>query len=73
MRCSIVLLLAVGLAAGCGKPSTSKREAKRTKSTAQTMIEGVTGHTAVKAGQKAKADITRISEQRNRDLEAAME
>jgi hypothetical protein len=73
MKHSIVLLLAVGLTAGCGKPATSRRETKPTPSTAQTLIEGVTGRAAVNAGQKAKADITRISEQRNRDLEAAME
>lgn len=72
MRNAAILLLSVALlAAGCTKSESPK--AKPTQSTAQTMIEGVTGRTAVNAGQKAKADITRISEQRNRDLEAAME
>jgi len=73
MKSSIVLLFAVGLIAGCSRSHTPEREQKPGRSTAQTMIEGVTGRTAVNAGQKAKADITRISEQRNRDLEAAME
>jgi hypothetical protein len=37
------------------------------------MINGLTGKTAVDAGRKAQADITRISEARHRDLDAAME
>ncbi len=72
-RSVIALLLAVSLATGCRDTSTPKPQSKPARSTAQTLIEGVTGKTAVDAGQKAKADITRISEQRNRDLEAAME
>ncbi|MDP6491159.1 MAG: hypothetical protein QGH42_06615 [Kiritimatiellia bacterium] len=73
MRTGIALLMIAGLGVGCGKSAPPGDKAKPAPSTAQTLIEGVTGRTAVNAGQKAKADITRISEQHNRDLDAVME
>jgi len=73
MKCSVVLLLAVGLAIGCTRSDTVESKAKPARSSAETLIDGFTGRTAVNAGKKATEDITRISEQHNRDLEAVME
>ncbi len=73
MKGSVTLLIVIALVVGCTKAEAPKREAKPAPSSAETLINGFTGRTAVNAGQKAKADITRISEQHNRDLEAIME
>ncbi len=73
MRSSILLLLVATLIAGCAKSEAPKSEAKPAPSSAQTLINGFTGRTAVNAGKKAREDLTRISEKRNADLEAAME
>ncbi|NQU40457.1 MAG: hypothetical protein HQ523_10930 [Lentisphaerae bacterium] len=61
-------LLVLGLMGGCAKQASHHPEAKKGPSTAETMVNGLTGRTAVNAGQKARADITRISEAHNRDL-----
>jgi hypothetical protein len=39
----------------------------------ETAVDGFTGKTAIRAGQKAKQDIQRISAQRNKDIEEAIE
>jgi hypothetical protein len=73
MGACIALLMVASLGVGCGQSEPPEDKARPSPSAAQTLIEGVTGRTAVNAGQKAKADITRISEQHNRDLDAVME
>ena len=73
MKALFTALLALGLMSGCNKQASRNPNAKKPPSTAETMMNGVTGRTAVNAGQKAKADITRISEAHNRDLDEIME
>lgn len=63
------------LAAGCAREAPPPKAGPATPpppSTAQTLVDGLTGRTAIRAGQKAKRDITRISERRDRDLEEVL-
>jgi hypothetical protein len=73
MKTLFIVLLSVGLTSGCTRSNRPTPEAKKPPSSVETMIDGATGRTAVNAGQKAKAEITRISEEHNRDLDAIME
>ncbi len=73
MRTCAALLTLIAMVAGCSRSETSAPAEKPVPSTGQTVIEGVTGRAAVNAGQKARDDITRISEQRHRDLDAVLE
>ncbi len=76
MRKGLITLLSIGLAAcGCAPARTQDKPdtAKQPESTARTLVEGMTGRAAVTAGQKAKADITRISQDRNQDLNEVLE
>ena len=73
MRCLVMVLVLAGFLAGCsGGDAGPDSAGARKSSSANTVIDGLTGRTAVKAGQKAREDITRISEERNRDLEAVL-
>jgi hypothetical protein len=70
------VLAIVMLAAGCGAPAPRERgeaPAPPAKSSIATVVDGMTGRTAVRSGRKAREEVTRISEQRNRDLESVME
>ena len=73
MKALFIALLALGLMSGCNKQASRNPNAKKAPSTAETMINGMTGRSAVNAGQKARADITRISEAHNRDLDEITE
>lgn len=64
----ILLLVTMLVFLGCSKADGSKKAGQKGKSTVQTMIDGVTGRTAVRAGEKAKAEIRRISEQKQSNL-----
>ncbi len=76
MKLSWGILLVV-LAAGCGPspaPQTKPAaDSPKEKSAAATMVDGLTGRTAVNAGRKAQDDIKRISSEKNKDLEAVMD
>lgn len=72
MKGTVTLLVMGMLATGCKPSATPETASKGNQSTTPTLVDGFTGRTAVNAGQKAKADITRISEQRNRDLESVL-
>ena len=69
------LLIISLLMVGCSKQpeSTEKPEPKpepkpAEKSTAQTAIDGFTGRTAVRAGQKAEKDLRAISAKKDEQL-----
>ncbi|OGV62337.1 MAG: hypothetical protein A2498_01335 [Lentisphaerae bacterium RIFOXYC12_FULL_60_16] len=66
-----ILLAGCMIMSGCRKEPAKKPQAG--PSTAETMINGVTGHTAVKAGQKARETIDRVKAQQNQDLQDALE
>jgi outer membrane murein-binding lipoprotein Lpp len=68
-------LVACLLVAGCGGRGKKNETASGANepSTAQTAINGFTGKTAVDAGQKAKADIQRVSAQRNKEMQEVLD
>lgn len=74
MKTLCLILVACAMTGGCTPKGGPQAAAGKPKppSTAETLVNGATGYTAVKAGQKAKADITRISENHNRDLDNVM-
>jgi len=63
----VILLIVVGCRKSTEKAPSKKAEPKP-KSSISIMIDGATGKTAVDAGLKAKADIEKISEKHNEDL-----
>ena len=67
MKTELVLMALALLATGCGRKQPAA-DAPAPKSTTQTLIDGATGRTAVRAGQKARQEIERISAKRDRDL-----
>jgi len=74
MRIAVLLATLALFVAGCGPAAPAKgpaaAEAPKEPSTAQTMIDGVTGRTAVRQGKKAQETIEKVSAQKNADLEA---
>ena len=66
-----ILSLAAFLTTGCSRdqPDTDAREGG---STLRTVADGVTGRTAIKAGQHARDEIERIAAERDRELEAVL-
>jgi hypothetical protein len=88
IRYCIVLLCAAVLLQGCGKkPSSGEKTAAPAQAQqppqpaaeeneggpVNSLVDHITGRSAVKRGQKAMSQIREISEERDRDLEAAME
>ncbi len=70
------VLLCAALLAGCRRRNEEKRPAPSpdgTRSAVQTVVEGVTGKTAVRSAKKARGEIEAASAQRNRDIEDAMQ
>ena len=64
---SILLLLV-----GCSKEQKTGKDSEinpDNKSTALTLIDGFTGRTAVRSGQKARATIENVSSNKQQDLE----
>ena len=70
MKFALIILCCAAIA-GCA-PGSGNDGATKKKSTMQTAVDGFTGKTAVQAGQKARADIERISAEKNADLDAVM-
>jgi hypothetical protein len=76
MRLSIaIMLVAVFVGAGCRESvETGKSEKKvvpappEDKSAVATVVDGMTGRTAVKQGLKARDKIEQVSAQKNADL-----
>ena len=74
-----VPLIAFVIIAGCCKkaemPNSAQAETdqEKGKSTRNQIIHGMTGKTAVDAGQKAKVIIERVSEQKKEDLAEILE
>ena len=71
MKIYLMIPLSVCLMAGCAKQS-EEVGAKPAKSSATLAIEGITGKTAVDAGQRARDQINAISAQRESDLQEAV-
>lgn len=70
----LVMLLGVLLSAGCTKTeSPGKGEAAREPSVAQTVVDGVTGRNAVRAGEKARATIEKVSKEQKQMLDEILE
>ena len=61
------------MAAGCSVERAEKKpDAKKEKSTAQLVIDGATGRTAVRAKKKAEATLDRVTKQREEDMAGAI-
>jgi len=73
MRLLLVLLLV--LAAGCGGSGASEKKGaeKKESSTGELLIDGVTRRHAVRAGQKAKRTLERVSDRKKKDLDQVFE
>lgn len=74
-RAALAAALACGVAcvSGCGdasKPAAPQQKAPEQKTTAQTVIEGVTGKAAVDQGIKARDQLHAVDAQRRADMEA---
>jgi hypothetical protein len=72
MKNVFTLLAIAALVCSCGKNDRQDSE-QPGDSTMETAIGGFTGKTAIDAGKKARKDIERISAQKNKDLEEALE
>ncbi len=72
IRTAITIGITLTLLAGtaCRRDSGNNKDA--TPSSLQTVADGVTGRTALRAGQKARDDIERITAQRDSDLDAVL-
>ncbi len=82
MRATLILV-ALTLTVGCGRsPAPSGEPAKATsatetsappKSAVSTVVDGLTGKTAVDAGRKARAQLEQIGKREQEDLTQAMQ
>ena len=79
-RTAVFLLLLAG--SGCGQspgPSTpasappAATNGPPPKSTVSTVVDGITGKTAVDAGKRARIEIDRIGKQEQKDINDAMQ
>ncbi len=73
-----LLIIAVALLAfGCSKAPEGEQTAggqsnAASQSTAQQVIEGMTGYTDVKAGQRAKKTVQQIANEKDKDIKDAL-
>jgi hypothetical protein len=70
--CAAVLACGVACVSGCGdasKPSAAQPKAPEQKSTARTVVEGVTGKAAADQGLKARDQLRAVDAQRRADME----
>lgn len=67
----LVALVLMFILAGCSKPAETDSTTEA-KSTMRTAVDGFTGKTAVDAGEHAKAEIRRISAEKDKDLEEVL-
>lgn len=76
IRLFSVLVMVIGLAAGCSRSESSSTEDKPAdsgiKADMKLAVEGFTGKTAVKNGRKAMDTIEKVSAQKNDDLNEVM-
>lgn len=76
MKYLAILLIAIVLA-GCSNdnndPKTVEKKPAPTPSTTKTIIEGLTGKTAVDQGQKAKEKIRQISAEQNKQINEVLD
>lgn len=71
--CAAALACGVACVSGCGdgaKPAVPQPKAPEQKSTARTVVEGVTGKAAVDQGLKARDQLHAVDAQRRADMEA---
>ena len=71
MKKIALILIVPLLICGCSKDSTKKQKTKKTSST-QSIIEGMTGHTAVKSGKKAANKIKSVSAAQQKELDKVL-
>lgn len=78
MKCTYLaaFVLLIGLA-GCGKPAEEKKlvplvDQPRPSSSIEAIVEDMAGKTDVKAGQRARKTIEKVSAQEKQDLEEVM-
>ncbi len=70
MKNLIFLLIVTLMICGCSQNRTStKKQTTKKKSSTQSVIEGMTGHTAVKSGKKAANEVKKVSAAHEKDLE----
>lgn len=65
------ILISIGiitLTFGCGDASQKPVDGNRPKSSAQLMLEGVTGKQAVESGKKMESELNQIAEDRDQQL-----
>ncbi len=67
--CAILSLAAI--LAGCSRDRPDA-DALEGSSTLRTVADGITGRTAIKAGQHARDEIERIAAERDQELEAVL-
>lgn len=73
MKLYLMIPLSICLLTGCTKSDEKTTTGPKPKSSATLAIEGITGKTAVDAGEHAKAQIKAISAQRESDLQGALD
>jgi hypothetical protein len=71
------IVVSLAVMSGCSKPAEEKKavpivDQPRPSSSVGQIIEDMTGKTDIKAGQRAKATIKKVSAQENQDLEEVM-
>jgi len=69
--CLLAALLLATAQGGCSRDRAGADGQKR-DGTLQTVADGITGRTAIEAGQHARDEIERIADQRDRELEAVL-
>jgi len=67
-------ILVIALATGCSKPepaapSPGKTDAPASKSASQTLIDGITGKSAVEAKKKAETQLNAVNASREEDMQ----
>jgi len=71
------ILLTALLLTGCAKSAKPQHDRHKSssspKSTAEQVIDGITGRKAVQAGKKARETIERVSNERNKNLDEILE
>ena len=72
MRAILIVFLAL-LLAGCARESQESTIGdKKKKSSVQTLLDGATGRTAVRAGRKAEKTLRQVSADQQRELEEVL-
>jgi len=72
MKAYLIIPLTLVMLTGCSQQENQTNGADKPKSSATLALEGITGKTAVDAGERAKAQINEISARREEDLREAV-